>query len=75
MEGEIAKRNRCGNRFNHSNFRTVARNGEIDYLIKNWITMTNEKHQNRANYKLRDANLLLGPKLSRWMAYSYDVQT
>ena len=34
MEGEIAKRNRCGNRFNHSNFRTFARNGEIDYLIQ-----------------------------------------
>ena len=73
MKGEIAKKNPCGNRFNHSNFKTVASNGEIDYWIQNWITMTNEKHHNRANYKLRNAKLLLGPKLSRKMAYSYNV--
>ena len=73
MEGEIAKKNHFGNRFNKRNFKTVARNGVIDYWIQNWITMTTEKHYNRANYKPRDAKLLLGPKLSRQMAYSYNV--
>ena len=35
MKGEIAEKNPCGNRFNHSNFKTVASNGEIDYWIQN----------------------------------------
>ena len=35
MEGEIAKKNHSGNRFNNRNFKTVARNGVIDYWIQN----------------------------------------